>query len=1070
MATTGAEFWAALEQAVDATAYKPQKRPSVIATRLEHRDEPYYVLKQPETKNYQRLSEEDFALWWQMDGSRTIKDILFYCLRRYRSLPIGRLTSLVADLREGHFLQDNPCNIYRQIEAQLNARNPASRGRRILNGFLHTEFSVDGLDGFFTGLYRWLRPLFTLQAQLLLLLLIITGSYLFGRHVLAESFALSENGVFSFASLLLANIVVIGIHELGHGLATKHFKRELNRGGFLLYWGMPAFFIDTRDIWLSPRRARVVVSWAGPHTGLLIGSTAGFLLTFMGLYYPEYADSLGVGFVYQLGFLAYLSVLINLNPLLELDGYFMLMDGLELPNLRQRAFNFWRKTISAQMRDWKRPLPSLRALSWQERFFALFGLLALAYSAYALWLALYFWQTRLTPFVRSLWQDYGSWGQILVLVGTAVFLIPAAYYLLTYSLSRIQKSLEWLARRDLLSRADVLALLTGLPLIIGIPLLFLGLQNLPNPDLAFQITFWVLHLAAIFTLLSVARQLPGSRFQWALWALVAAPVGITLAWLFIGTWVADLGLLFAAAGVLGAGGVGGFTVWPRELAWSDRLLMAFMFLLGLGYTALTFLLSSGQWLATGFVLFGIFPGLVFMTPLFINFLRSRFALPWVLLVLAILAIPWLKFFPFLHLPVIVLWLYAGLLYLLLGSLAQFTRNETSLEDVRAFSERERLVNAFNHFMQAMFASYERVFGGRRLAEIQLQMVALGPVDPDATIFDIAQKIKQALLLSVDRLDDLAGTPFTRRVGQAAYDSLTWLEAETLARHVLADLEWGAQLAQGFIVARDRHAQLIRQADIFAGFDQADIAEVLHIIEPWACRVGLLIAQAQEDAERFFLIESGEVGVFHDGIQMASITSGGYFGTLALLDQGVYMATYRALSAVQALVIRRERFNPLLRADTTLSQQVSSGARERELLKKMPLFSSLSPQQLAAIDARLERRSVQSGEVIVQEGQSRSHLFIVAGGLVEATVANGTAEEIAGSLGPGEHFGEYALFADTPYQATYRAKLDTELLLLDEPKFDELVADTAQMLHYVEQIGSGRLFATRRRLGLSAVLS
>ncbi len=1074
MATTGAEFWAALEQAIDPTSYRPEQRPSVIAARLEHRDEPYYVLKQPHTQSYQRLSEMDYALWWQMDGRHTVKDILFYCLRRYRSLPIGRLNGLVADLRRGHFLQDTPTDLYAQIEAQLTARNPASRGRRLLNAFLHTEISISGLNGFFTHLYHGLRPLFTGQAQLLLLLFILTGSYIFGRLVLVEAFALSENGVLSVFSLLLANLVVIGIHELGHGLATKHFGRELNRGGFMLYWGLPAFFVDTRDIWLSPRRARVLVSWAGPHTGLLMGSLAGFVLAFLRLYYPEFGDSVWVGFIYQLGFLAYLSVVINLNPLLELDGYFMLMDGLELPNLRQRAFDFWRQQLPERVRQgWQerqRPFPPLHTLSWQERFFALYGLLALIYSAYALWLALYFWQSRLTPFVRDLWQNYGVGGQILVLGATAVLLIPALYSLLVYSWSRIQGALEWLARRDLLARADVLALLTGLPLIMGTPLLLLWTQTLPYPDLALQLSQWVLHLTAVFTFIGIARQLPGSRFQWVMWSLAAAPVGLTLAWLFPGGWATDLGLLLAAVSVIGAGGVAGFTVWPRQLAWSDRLFMAFMFLLGLGYTAVTYLLSSGQWLTTGLILFGIFPGLIFMTPLLINFLRSRFALPWTLLILAILAIPWLKFYPFLHLPIIVLWLYAGLLYLLLGSLAQFTRHDASLEEVGAFSERERLVNAFNHFMQALFANYEAVFGGRRLVAIQLQMVALGPVDPDATIFDIARKIEQALLLAVDRLDDLAGTPFTRRAGQAAYDSLPWLEAETLARNVLADLEWGAQLAQGFIVARDRRAQLIRQADIFAGFDQADIVEVLNVVEAWECNNGATIAYAQEEAERFFLIESGEVGVFHDGVQMASMSSGGYFGTLALLDQGTYMATYRALSPVKALVIRRARFDPLLRANTTLSQQVSSGAQERNLLKKMPLFSSLSPQQLAAIDARLQRRSYAAGQTIVQAGQPRSHLFIVATGVVEAGVPHGTAVEAIGELGPGEHFGEYALFADTPYQATYRAGTDTQLLLLDEPTFDELVAGCAQMSHYVEQIGSGRLFATRRRLGLSAVLS
>ncbi|MCP5100366.1 MAG: cyclic nucleotide-binding domain-containing protein, partial [Chloroflexi bacterium] len=347
----------------------------------------------------------------------------------------------------------------------------------------------------------------------------------------------------------------------------------------------------------------------------------------------------------------------------------------------------------------------------------------------------------------------------------------------------------------------------------------------------------------------------------------------------------------------------------------------------------------------------------------------------------------------------------------------------------------------------------------------------GTIDKDATVLQIAERAQQALLLAVDRLDDLAGTPFTQQAGQAAYDSLPWLHAETLARHVLSNIQWGAQLAQGFINARDRRAELIRRADIFAGFDQDAVEATLAVVRGWSGRDNIPITRAGNDAKTFYLIEFGEVGIFHDGVQVGKLTPGGYFGTNALLDSGSYQFTYRTLTRVQALAIDRDRFDPLLRADTTLAEQVSSGAKERNLLQQMPLFSSLSPQELATVDARLLHRNVAAGEEIVTQGDARSYLFIVADGQVDAVlVAETGEEELIGRLGAGEHFGEYALFADTPYQATYRASVDTSLLLLDEPKFDELVAQCDRMSHYVEQIGSGRLIATRRKLGPTSVLS
>jgi CRP-like cAMP-binding protein len=137
---------------------------------------------------------------------------------------------------------------------------------------------------------------------------------------------------------------------------------------------------------------------------------------------------------------------------------------------------------------------------------------------------------------------------------------------------------------------------------------------------------------------------------------------------------------------------------------------------------------------------------------------------------------------------------------------------------------------------------------------------------------------------------------------------------------------------------------------------------------------------------------------------------------------------------------------------------------------MPLFSSLSPQELASVDARIQPRRVVAGEQFVQQGEPRSYLFIVAEGEVEVFVTEDGVERVIGKLGPGEHFGEYALFADTPYHASVRAVGDSRLLLLDEPKFDELVATCEQMTHYVEQIGSGRLIATRRRATPAALIS
>ncbi len=1076
-----AEFWSSLGEAVDATAVTPQRRTDIIAAHLEGADDSYYVLKDPIRKNYIRLSESDYALWWQMDGQKSVKDLLFYNLMRYRSLPIGHLKNLVASLRQNYFLEEEPTGIYDQLRTALEASAPASQGRKILNAFLHTELDINGLEDFFTPLYRQTKWLFSTVMQILFMLVILGGGWLFA------SIFFSDDNIFSgtnssvgtgVISLFIANLFVIFIHELAHGLTTKHWGRELNRGGFLIYWGFPAFFVDTRDTWLSPRLHRVLVSWAGPHSGLILGGIAGGLLTIINSdFYTNEIDIIWVRFIYHVGFLAYFSVIINLNPLLELDGYFMLMDWLEMPGLRQRAIRFWREEMLDSWRQQKKPIAHWQEASRTERIFTVFGALTLVYSTYALYIALVFWNNKLWPFAVTLWEG-GGWGRWLLLLVTAVLVIPGIYYIIQFIWSRLQAGLEWLARRDLLARPDVLALIIGIPIVLGLPALFVYLEN----PIVETLLLWLLHIGIIMTMIGIARQLPGSRFQWAIVSLAIATIALAIAW--VGTTdlftvppqsLRQFSLIIFGIAITATGIISYTTVAPAYLQWQERLFMVLLMAVG-GVFAFFFYTLGVTLLISLFIIFPVFLGLMLLVPLLINFRRSTFALPWGLLTLSILVVPWLLIEPDLHTAVAVLWFFAGLLYLLLGALSEFKRHEDVVVNDAAmaggvFGERQRLVVSFNHFMSAFFASYETIFGGRRLADIQTQMYALGPINHNDTIFEVGHKIRNSLLLAVDRLDDLAGTPFTRKAGQAAYDSLPWLEAETLGRHVLAAMEWGSQLAQGFIRARDSRENLVRQADIFSGFDQDGIEELLRVGETTTFRVGATIARANMDATYFHLIESGEVAVVHNGLKMATLDAGGYFGILALQAEGDYMQTYRAETAVILFTINRDRFDPLLRADTTLARQVSSGNQSRDLLKRMLLFSSLSPQEIATIDARLTPRTVKSGEVIVQQNQPRSHLIIVANGQLEIVNEDENGRErILGTLGQGEHFGEYELFANTPYSATCRATMDSKLLLLDEPKFDELVLGSERMSHYVEQIGSGRLIASRRKLGVSALIS
>ncbi len=1015
MAVNVSAFWEEIETVTDPAAYKPKRNTAVSVTRLAYRKEPYYVLKEPTRKTYIRLSEEDYAFWWQMNGYNSTKDLLFYCLKRYQRLPVGHLNNIINELRQGGFLQDQPTNIYDQITAQLEVRGQENRGRRLLHGILHTEIPKNGLDPFFTSLYKWTRPLLSRIGQWLMVLLVISGSVLFALLYSQQFYSFTSNGILGLFTPVAANLFVIVIHEVAHGLATKHVGRELDRGGFLIYWGLPALFVDTRDTWMSSKRERILVSWAGPYSGLLLGGIMGWILTAVLITNTGAVITLWATFFYQIAFLAYLSVIINLNPLLELDGYFILMDWLEIPGLRSRTFLFWREEIGGKIRASVSTHHFWQDLSNTERILTFFGAIIFTYAIFALWLAFHFWQSRLFPLIQNLW-GYGLWGKIVLLLVTAVLLVPIGYYIALFAWSRLKSALNWLAHRNLLAHPSVLALLTGIPILVGIPLIWSWLAQLPSGDIWQSLFITLLYFMVTIELIGVARQLTGSRFQWAIWALAVTPLFISITSLTDknSVWY-GLSLMVASGAILICGLFSWFTINRKWVGWQDQMTRIGVIFIGLlmlaaqRQVASTMLIEDTRLLVSAFITFCTYSGLALLSPMLLNFLRSRFMLPWILLALAIALTPWLLLYPQLQIPLLILWLLAVTLYLLIGALAQFSRYDSDIKQVAAFSERERLISSFNHFMEAFYTNYEFVFGGRQLATIRAEISALDTT-PDLSILEIASQARHAILVAIARLDELAGTNFTHKAGQAAYDSLPWLEEETLARYVLASTQWGVQLAEGFIHEHDHRVELIRYADIFAGLDMDGVEKVTAVIQTVTARKGTHLTEAGHDATHFYLIDTGEVGVFHNGEQVATLLGGGYFGTNAIAGQGNYNFSYYALTPVTLLTIFRDDFDPLLRDDTTLSQQVSSGVEERRLLRKMPLFKSLSPQELAAVDARMQKFQIEADLVIVRQGERRSHLYIIAQGVVEFFVQEGSHKKVIGQLGSGEHFGEYDVTA------------------------------------------------------------
>jgi multidrug efflux pump subunit AcrA (membrane-fusion protein) len=122
------------------------------------------------------------------------------------------------------------------------------------------------------------------------------------------------------------------LHEFAHGLTCKHHGGEVRDMGFLMLFFMPCFYADVSDAWLFPRRSqRLWVTFAGGFFELWVWSLAVFAWAVL------QPGTLPHRAAYLVAVLCGVQTLFNFNPLLKLDGYYLLSDWLGVVNLRERA-------------------------------------------------------------------------------------------------------------------------------------------------------------------------------------------------------------------------------------------------------------------------------------------------------------------------------------------------------------------------------------------------------------------------------------------------------------------------------------------------------------------------------------------------------------------------------------------------------------------------------------------------------------------------------------------------------------------------------------------------------------
>ena len=147
-----------------------------------------------------------------------------------------------------------------------------------------------------------------------------------------------------------------------------------------------------------------------------------------------------------------------------------------------------------------------------------------------------------------------------------------------------------------------------------------------------------------------------------------------------------------------------------------------------------------------------------------------------------------------------------------------------------------------------------------------------------------------------------------------------------------------------------------------------------------------------------------------------------------------------------------------------------------LLSRIPLFSSLNPEEIAGIARGTREVHAAKGDILFHNGDQPTGFHLIAGGQIKLgfTSAQGT-EKVIDILGPGQTFGEAVMFMDRPYPVFAQALVDSRLLhvskqvIVDElerdPRFArKMIASLSVRLHHlITDVESYSLHSGRQRI-------
>jgi putative peptide zinc metalloprotease protein len=256
---------------------------------------------------------------------------------------------LEAFLDQNQLLQ-RPTPLATRKLLQLRERIRKQKKRVRLQQLMFFRMPLFRPDRFLSATLPYIRFVYTRGFAIAITLIAISGLILVSRQW--ASFTHSFSYLFSLEGMILFGIAIMitkAVHELGHAYTAKYLGLKVPTIGLALLIFWPVLYTDTTDSWrLRSSRQRLTIGIAGVAAELILAALATLLWSFL----PDGALRSTVFFVAAVSWV--LTLLVNLNPFLRWDGYYVLSDLWGVENLQQRSFalaRWWMRRILWGLED-----------------------------------------------------------------------------------------------------------------------------------------------------------------------------------------------------------------------------------------------------------------------------------------------------------------------------------------------------------------------------------------------------------------------------------------------------------------------------------------------------------------------------------------------------------------------------------------------------------------------------------------------------------------------------------------------------------------------------------------------